>query len=132
MSQAHIFIHSLLPQPPRGNANQICVQSLDLWEPVLFLMNGPEEFEDSQSSPGLGVLRRTHHFQPGVPWGCQCSSARGLIFSMWKSTSLTITQNVLRCRADRWAPGLLLVVTQAASPRGRGENKKTVSWEGWE
>ena len=43
-----------------------------------------------------------------------------------------ITQNVLRCRADHWAPGLLLLVTQAASPRGRGENKKTVSWEGWE
>ena len=51
MSQAHIFIHSLLPQPPRGNANLICVQSLDLWEPVLFLMNGREEFEDPQSSP---------------------------------------------------------------------------------
>ncbi|KAI4575466.1 hypothetical protein MJG53_011669 [Ovis ammon polii x Ovis aries] len=35
-------------------------------------------------------------------------------------------------RADRWAPGLLLLVTQAASPRGRGENKKTVGWEGRE
>lgn len=51
---------------------------------------------------------------------------------MWKNTSLMITQNVLRCRANHWAPGLLLLVTQAALPRGRGENKKTVSWEGWE
>ena len=42
-----------------------------------------------------------------------------------------ITQNVPCGRADRWAPRLLLPVTQAASPRGRRENKKTVGWEGW-
>lgn len=50
---------------------------------------------------------------------------------MWKNTSLMITQNVPRCRADRWAPRLLLLVTQAASRRDSGENKKTVGREGW-